>query len=161
GGPDDEQYEALSRLGEAAAGKPVTVAAGLEAVSMPALMRAALHTDYAIAVPLALGADGFADLQRHLQDVREELLAEEADFLDVRVAGTTDLQAALPDPLADYLIGRVIAEGHAVAALSGGSDSGPGLARGLFDSLAAEAAALLLPVEVGLAEASEAAVHAA
>src|SRR5439155_16290947 len=61
-GSDDEQYEALSRLGEAAAGKPVTVAGGLEAVSMPALMRAALHTDYAIAVPLALGADGFADL---------------------------------------------------------------------------------------------------
>src|SRR5207253_10546623 len=85
-GSSDDQLESLLVLAEAAAGKTVTIEGSMGSVSMPALLRAAQRADITFAAPMALGPDGFQQLREYVQEVREELMEQDADFGDIRFA---------------------------------------------------------------------------
>lgn len=138
---DDETHlEGLLNLAEAAAGKPLTIAWDVQTVTAANILQAARRAEITAAVPLSAGAEGFTELQNYLQDTREELLEEEIDFADVRLAGALEPGEDAPEELGDLFVSRIIvSEGNGIAR--------SGLEEWLAD-LTRRATALLLPIEV-------------
>lgn len=140
---DDETLERLLRLGEAAAGKPITLAGGLRSLPTDALLRAATHIDLTLAAPLSGGAESFVRRLNDLQERQAALLMAEIPFADLRMAGSAVIGEPLSGDLADYRIGRIVVE-------MGPEDSLGGSAERWLHRLIHEATGLLLPVEVVL-----------
>jgi hypothetical protein len=152
---DEEQLEALRRLGEAAEGLPITLAGNAETVSIAALLRAAARAEFTLAVPLSRGTSGFAELREYIEETRGALLAEDLDFADFRLAGAVLLEGTIPDDLAGCMVERVVLEPVGREILK------PGQARARLDDLMVETSRLLIPVEVLLPPSDDTALETA
>lgn len=139
---DDESHlDSLLNLAEAAAGKPITIDWDVKSVTAANILQAARRAELTVCVPLSAGAGGFAEIQNYLQDTREELLAEDIDFADVRLAGTLSVGEELPPEAGDLFISRIVVSSPAPPAID--AETGRWL-----DSLAVQATRFLLPIEV-------------
>jgi phosphoenolpyruvate-protein kinase (PTS system EI component) len=139
---DEEQLESLLALADAAGGKPITIVGDAQAISMPSLLRAALRAEFTLALPFSVGAEGYEELQAYLDQVREELLAEETDFGDFHIACAVSLLEPLTGGLADFMTGRVVVLADQVA------EAGRAEVLAWLDNLIVAANCLLLPVDV-------------
>ncbi len=138
---DEAHLEALLNLAEAAAGKPITLGWDVQNVTAANVLQAARRAEFTVEAPLAGGPEGFVDLQNYLQDTREELLSEEIDFADVRLAGGIEMGSPIPDELAGLFIGRVVISGLDASRVRLEES------RLWLDDLMAAAKGLLIPVE--------------
>jgi hypothetical protein len=146
-GPDDDDsahLETLLNLAEAAGGKPLTIAWDVQTVTAANILQAARRAEVTVAVPLSGGTEGLSEVQHYLQDTREELLEEDIDFADVRIAGAVEPGEVAPDELADLFVSRIIVAGRL------GDTPGDEW----LENLTRRATMLLLPVEVDARTAS-------
>jgi hypothetical protein len=145
---DDETHmEALLNVAEAAAGKPVTICWDIQAVAAASILQAARRAEITVAVPLTATGEFSGEIQSYLQETREELLGEDIDFADVRLAGAIGLGDDLPEDLGDLFLSRVIVTAPEGTAF----DHEP--TQTWMEELARRANALLLPIEVEAASA--------
>ena len=139
---DDEAHlDSLLNLAEAASGKPVTIAWDVEVVTAANILQAARRMELTVSVPLATGAERFREIQDYLQETREELLAEEIDFADVRIAGSVDAGDEVPMDLGNLFVSRIVVTD------SSASIQGATMREWLAD-LALRSKTFLLPVEI-------------
>jgi len=144
---DDESHlESLLNLAEAAAGKPITLAWDVQTVTASNVLRAALRAEFTVVLPVSESAEAVAEVNSYLQETREELLSEEIDFADVRLAGGVTNGETLPSELADIFVNKIVVSGiDQRNALS--NETQAWLSR-LTDS----ARSVLMPVEIDLPE---------
>src|SRR5205823_1182126 len=76
--------------------------------SMAGLLRAAQRADATFAAPMELGVDGFQQLRDYLQEVREDLISQDEDFGEIRLACVVEVGTVLDDGLADIMLSRIV-----------------------------------------------------
>ena len=101
------QTNHLLELGRAASGKPIVVSADLGVLSASALLKASLRAEYTLALPGGAGAAVLAAARADIEEARIDLMEQEVDFGDIRLAATIGWGEELPDDLTDYLVGRL------------------------------------------------------
>jgi phosphohistidine swiveling domain-containing protein len=142
---DDEAHlEALLNLAEAAAGKPITLEWDIQTVAASNILRAALRAEFTVVFPVTESAETVTDVNSYLQETREELLSEDVDFADVRLAGSVAIADELPIELADIFVNKIVVNGIDQDTLQS-TDTQAWISR-LTDS----ARYVLMPVEVNM-----------
>lgn len=100
---ETEQRDMLVRIVAAACGKPVVIAADLDALSARALLEAAVAAEITLALPMDRGPQTLIDARHYLAEVGRELTEAEADWRPVRLAGV--VVPAVTEPPGDGLSG--------------------------------------------------------
>lgn len=93
---DDVQRDALVSLVRAASGKPVTVVADLERISIPALLQASLAADLTLAIPAVYEEAGLDDARAYLKETGRELTDAEVEWRPVHFGGTVTMDSGEP-----------------------------------------------------------------
>jgi hypothetical protein len=139
---DEVQYRTLMELVEAASGKPITISGDLESVSMPALMWAAARADITLVLSMPADPSMFSDLAAYQQEIREQFIAEEIDFGEVRIGGRIEMNQPGMESLEDAPLSKLVLDVSAPEALSEMSF------REWLEEVIAMAGGMLLPVEM-------------